>query len=76
MKIEDHFLVHISFDQNITNCRNSTWVNVNSCLHSEAVAWRCSVKRVFLEFLQNSQENTCVRVSFSIMLEALGLQLY
>ena len=27
----------------------------------EAVAQRCSVKKVFLEILQNSQENTCVR---------------
>ena len=41
-------------------------------LHTaEAVAVRCSVKKVFLEIWQNSQENTCGRVSFSI-----GLQLY
>ena len=26
--------------------------------------WRCSVKKMFLEILQNSQENTCTRVSF------------
>ena len=32
----------------------------------EAVAQVCSVKKVFLEILQNSQENTCVRVFFSI----------
>ena len=30
---------------------------------SEAVAQRCSVKKVFLEISQNSQENTCARVS-------------
>ena len=30
----------------------------------EAAAWRCSVKKVFLEVSQNSQENTCARVSF------------
>ena len=30
----------------------------------EAVALRCSVKEVFLETLQNSQENTCARVFF------------
>ena len=29
----------------------------------QAVARRCSVKMVFLEILQNSQENTCARVS-------------
>ena len=30
----------------------------------EAVAQRCSVKEVFLEISQNSQENNCARVSF------------
>ena len=29
----------------------------------EAVSWRCSVKNVFLEISQNSQENTSARVS-------------
>ena len=33
-------------------------------LHAVAVAWRCSVKKVFLEILQNSRESTCARVSF------------
>ena len=37
---------------------------------TEAVVQRCSVKKVFLEILQNSQENTCARVSFLIMLQA------
>ena len=37
---------------------------------SEAVVQKCSVKKVFLEISQNSQENNCARVSFS------GLQLY
>ena len=31
---------------------------------TEAVAQRCSVKKVFLEILQNSQESTCAKVSF------------
>ena len=35
----------------------------------EAVAWECSVKKVFHKISQNSQENSCARVS-------LGLQLY
>ena len=35
---------------------------------------RCSVQKVFLEISQNSQENTCVRVSFLIKLQASGLQ--
>ena len=31
--------------------------------YSEAVVRRCSVKKVLLEISQNSQENTCARVS-------------
>ena len=30
----------------------------------EAVVWKCSVGKVFLEISQISQENTCARVSF------------
>ena len=36
----------------------------------EAVAQRYSVKKVFLEISQNSQENTCARDSFLIKLQA------
>ena len=36
----------------------------------EVVAHRCSVKKVFLEILQNSQGNVCARVSFLIKLQA------
>ena len=35
---------------------------------TEAVARRCSVKKGVLEILQNSQGNTCSRVSFLIKL--------
>ena len=38
----------------------------------EAVAQGCSVKKMFLEIFQNLRKNTCVRVSFSIKLQALG----
>ena len=34
------------------------------------VAQRCSVKKLFLKISQNSQENTCARVSFLIKLQA------
>ena len=37
---------------------------------SEAVVQRCSAKKVFLRISQNSQENTCTRVSFLIKLQA------
>ena len=36
---------------------------------AEAVAQVCSVKKMFLEISQNSQENTCARVSFLIKLQ-------
>ena len=42
---------------------------VNNILE-EAVAQRCSVKKLFLEISQNSQGNTCARVSFLIKLQA------
>ena len=44
----------------------------------EAVAQTCSVKKVFLEISQNSQENTCVKVSLLIKLPGLAtvFQLY
>ena len=37
---------------------------------SEAAAQRCSVEKMFLEISQNSQENTCVRVSYLKILQA------
>ena len=36
----------------------------------EAVVRKCSLKKVFLEILQSSQENTYARVSFLIKLQA------
>ena len=36
----------------------------NCILNTEAAARRCSVKTLFLEISQKSQENTCARVSF------------
>ena len=43
---------------------------------TEAVAQRCSVKKVFLKISQNSQENTCARVYFLTKLQTWGLHLY
>ena len=37
---------------------------------------RSSIKKVFLKILQNSQENTCIRVPILINLHVSGLQLY
>ena len=38
--------------------------------HLKSSHQRCSVKKMFLEISQNSQENTCARVSFLIKLQA------
>ena len=38
--------------------------------NKEAAVQSCSVKKVFLEISQNSQENTFARVSFLIKLQA------
>ena len=48
---------------------HETWNNFMkyfyfSIQHSEAAVQMCSVKKVFLDISQNSQENTCTRVSF------------
>ena len=47
-----------------------------SIQHSEAVVQMCSVKKVFLEIAQHSQENTHIRVSFLIKLQVWGQSLF
>ena len=43
-------------------CGENAWEKVIE--KRKQSSWRCSVKKVFLEILQNSQENTCARVLF------------
>ena len=38
--------------------------------YSGAAAQECSIKKVFLEISQNSQENTCARASFLLSCRA------
>ena len=45
-------------------------MSVQQCVISKVVVRRCSAKKVFLEISQNSQENTCDRISFLIKLQA------
>ena len=45
-------------------CVSFSFIFAISFKRTEAVAQRCSVKKVFLKILQNSQEYTCARVSF------------
>ena len=51
-------------DETSTECKVSIFLK-----RTEAVARRCSVKKVFLEISQNLQENACARVSFVIKLQ-------
>ena len=51
-------------DETSTECKVSIFLK-----RTEAVARRCSVKRVFLEISQNSHENTCARSSLLIKLQ-------
>ena len=50
-----------------------TWAFTNS---PEVAAQRCFVKKAFLKTLQNLQENTCARASFSIKLQVWGQSLF
>ena len=40
---------------------------------SVAVAWRCSLEKMFLKISQNLQENTSARVSFLIKVQVATL---
>ena len=67
-------LLKISFEANI-NRKSRLQDYLAKCHLTGAVAQRCSVKKVFVEVLQNSQENTCVRVSSLIKLQASAYNL-
>ena len=49
---------------------------INHKKTTEAATRGVLCKKMLLETLQNSQENTCARVSFLIKLQASALQLY
>ena len=65
--------LHISWDNMVFLCAISLLPEKRALLFSilqKQSYRRCSVKKVFLEISQNSQENTCARVSFLIKLQA------
>ena len=55
------FVDSFKFEKSFRFCKQET----------EAVVRRCSIKKVFLEIWQNSQENNCPRESFLIKLQAI-----
>ena len=50
--------------------KNLIFCAVSKMKNAEEVVRKCSVKKVFLEISQNSEKNTCGRVSFLIKLQA------
>ena len=50
----------------INTFQSSVIFHIRNCRRSHR---RCSVEKVFLEFSQNSQENTCARVTFLLKLQ-------
>ena len=66
------------------SCLGSCWVINFDCRKLSRIILvqhrssnrRCSVREVFLEILQNSQDNICARVSFLIKLQASNAFFY
>ena len=58
----------------VTNSKDMFLLQITTtCIRmSEAVARRSTVKKVFLKMSQNSQENTCARVSCLIKLQVFS----
>ena len=56
-------IIDQDFEKNLSNLWRYKYEKKNS-VNSEAVVRRCFVKKLLLDSLQNSQENTCARDSF------------
>ena len=73
------FIFNLNIEEKIIRI-HLNFSNVSGCFHYrkcdliEAIVERCSVKNVFLEISQNSQENTCARVSFLIKFSTSSLK--
>ena len=55
-------IIDQDFEKNLSNLWRYKYEK--KTVNSEAVVRRCSVKKVLLDSLQNSQENTCAGDSF------------
>ena len=59
--------VYLEYDDTLNHYsiqyQKNIWKGYSSGESAEAVVKRCSIKKVFLEIAQNSQENTCERAS-------------
>ena len=68
-KAGEHFLLYRDWLQQVVKI-------TKFAIFAEAATGGVLWKKVFLKILQNSQENTCVGVSFLIKLQGWGPQLY
>ena len=62
-KFQVHFIVRPSRHHDFYQVK--FFLNLEKILIAEAVGQRCSLKKVFLEISQNSQENTCASLFFN-----------
>ena len=62
-------LQQLKWKENISNAID---LDLGVFQELEAVVQSCSVKKMFLNFSQNSRENTCARASFLIKLQTLA----
>ena len=67
-----------NIDEILTRIIKKTSTIMSKTSTSRSSHQRCSIKKAFLKILQNSQKNTCVRVSFLIKLlrQTISLQIF
>ena len=69
-----NFAIKGQNSENTFHINTYSFINVKASYplrvaNSQEVVRRCNIKKVFLEILQNSQEDTCARASFLITLQ-------
>ena len=78
---EEHLWLLYTFPSKQIHAQSRQWkpLKQQKIIHMETYSkinqGRCPTKKLFLNISQNSQENTCYIISFSIKLWAWGLQL-
>ena len=73
LKITQKFLFRrLVFTDYISICCDYGVIDVSACFYQKQPP-ECFMKNVLLEISQNSQENTCARLSFLINLQASGV---
>ena len=71
--IKSHLHHDLSFQISSPRIPMSNHIYIITVFLSGAIVWVCSVKKAFLKTFENSQENTCVGVSFLIKCRSFQL---